>query len=81
MEEETLHSEEWNAQRLKAIRTEAQKIRDKHNTGPQRKWTHEEVQACISKSTKGKIKGPKNKKKRSGKAWDGKKKSKYIEQK
>ena len=80
-QEETLHSKEWNAERLKAIRAEAQRIKDKHNKGPQRKWTHEEVQACIVKSTKGRIAKPKGKKKRSGKAWDGKKRSRKIEQK
>ena len=78
--EEELHSEEWNAKRLEAIRAEAAKILKKHNRNP-KPWTHEEVQACIARSTKGKIAKPKGKKKRSGKAWDGKKKSKYIEQK
>ena len=63
MEQEELHSKEWNAERLKALRDTAAKILKKHNRNPE-PWTDEQVSTCISKSTKGRIKKSKKKKKK-----------------
>ena len=65
-------TKEENKKRYEEIRAEVEKIKKR---GTQtRKWTEEEVLACITASTR---KGGKNKNRKGKKAWNGKRKRKY----